>query len=280
MSNASPQSDVTLIDSEESLLPLLDSIGNLPVEPPSLYIDLEGIALGRHGSISIISIHISPTKKTYLVDIHSLKEAAFSITTTTRTSLKTILESPTIPKVIFDIRNDSDALFSLFKISVDGIRDLQVMELATRRGSRQYVSSLAKCIEYGSPISSTDKFRWRVSKERGVRLFAPEKGGRYEVFNERPLNPEIMQYCHLDVALLPGLYNIYSAKLRPSSQALWRAHIPEQTKLRIKESQSPSYDPRSKSKALGWDDEEVDRWIDAWNDDIMMEHMSGISLPN
>lgn len=280
MSNASAQIDVTLIDSEESLLPLLDSIGNLPVEPPSLYIDLEGIALSRHGSISIISIHISPTKKTYLVDIHSLKEAAFSTTTTSGTSLKTILESPTIPKVIFDIRNDSDALFSLFKVSVDGIKDLQLMELATRNGSRRLVSGLAKCIEYGSPISSTDKTRWRLSKERGVRLFAPEKGGRYEVFNERPLKPEIIQYCHLDVSLLPGLYDVYSAKLRPASQAFWRAHIPEETKLRIKDSQSPSYVPRSKSKALGWDDEEVERWIDSWNDDIMTEHMSGMSVLN
>ena len=56
MSNSSAQSNITFVDSEESLLLLLDSIDNLAVEPPSLYMDLEGIALGRHGSISIISL--------------------------------------------------------------------------------------------------------------------------------------------------------------------------------------------------------------------------------
>lgn len=105
-------------------MPLLDSIANLATEPPSLYIDLEGIALGRCCSISIFSLYIAPTKETYLIDIYTLKEAAFSTTNNSGTSLKTVLESPTIPKVVFDMRNDSDALFSLFGVSVDGIKDL------------------------------------------------------------------------------------------------------------------------------------------------------------
>jgi exonuclease 3'-5' domain-containing protein 1 len=75
---------------------------------------LEGIALGYHGAISILPLYIALTKKTYLIDIHSLKEAAFSTTTNSGTSLKTVLESSTIYKVVFDICNDSDALLSLF----------------------------------------------------------------------------------------------------------------------------------------------------------------------
>jgi exonuclease 3'-5' domain-containing protein 1 len=153
---------------------------------------LEGIGLGCHGFISILSLYIAPTKKTYLIDIHSLGEAAFSTTTNSGTSLKTVLESSTIPKVVFDICNDSDALFSLFQISVDGIKDLQLMELAFRTGSRKFVSGLAKCIEKESPISTAAKTEWRLTKERGRRLFAPEKGGCYDIFNERPLKPEII----------------------------------------------------------------------------------------
>jgi exonuclease 3'-5' domain-containing protein 1 len=206
MSTTSAQSDLIFIDLEADLLPLLDSITNLAFNPPSLYIDLEGVDLGRHGSISILSLHIAPTQKTYLIDIHSLGSAAFSTTNSSGASLKTILESSTIPKVVFDVRNDSDALFSLFQISVDGIKDLQLMELAYRTGSRKFVSDLAKCIEKESSISAVAKTEWCLTKERGRRLFAPEKGGRYEVFNERPLNPEITQYCKQDVVLLPGLY--------------------------------------------------------------------------
>jgi hypothetical protein len=48
---------------------------------------LEGIALGRHGSISILSLYIAPTKKTYLIDIFNLEEAAFSTTTNSGVSL-------------------------------------------------------------------------------------------------------------------------------------------------------------------------------------------------
>ncbi|KFY70464.1 hypothetical protein V498_10343 [Pseudogymnoascus sp. VKM F-4517 (FW-2822)] len=275
MSNASAQSNITFVDSVEGLLLLLDSIVNLATEPPSLYIDLEGIALGRRGSISILSLHIAPTKETYLIDIYSLKEAAFSTTNSKGTSLKTVLESPTIPKVIFDIRNDSDALFGLFGVSVDGIKDLQLMELATRMGSRGFLSSLVNCIARESPISAAAKAEWSLTKERGSRLFDPAKGGHYEVFNERPLKSEVVQYCHGDVALLPGLYGVYNAKLRQTGEAFWRVHVRHETKERIKLSQGPSYDARSKGKAVGWDDEHIREQMDDWNDDIMMEHFAG-----
>ena len=51
-------------------------------------------------------------------------------------SLKVVLQSPSIPKVVFDIRNDSDARFSHYQIRVDGIKDLQLMELAPRKDSK------------------------------------------------------------------------------------------------------------------------------------------------
>jgi exonuclease 3'-5' domain-containing protein 1 len=278
MSTVSAQSNVIFIDTEASLLPLLDSIASLEVDPPSLYIDLEGIALGRHGSISIISLHIAPTKKTYLIDIHSLGMTAFTTATTSGISLKSVLESPSIPKVIFDIRNDSDALFSLFQISVDGIKDLQLMELASRKGSREFLSGLAKCIENESPISAAAKTEWRLTKERGRRLFAPEKNGRYEVFKERPLNPDIVEYCQQDVALLPGLHGVYNAKLRQPGQVFWLARVRYETNNRIKLSQSPGYDGQSRSKALGWDDQTIEGWIESWNDEILMEHLAGTHI--
>ena len=256
-------------------MPLLDSIANLPVNPPSLYIDLKGIDLGRHGSIAILSLHIAPTQKTYLIDIHSLGRAAFSTTNNSGTSLKTILESSTIPKVVFDIRGDSDALFGLFQISVAGIKDLQLMELAYRTGSREFVSSLAKCIEKESPISAAAKTEWRFTKERGHRLFAPEKGGRYEIFNERPLKPEIIEYCKQDVVLFPGLYDVYNIKLRQPGEAYWRVHVRETTKDRIKLSQSSGYDDKSKHNALGWNDQTIEDDIESWNDMIMMEASAG-----
>lgn len=247
MINYNGSNQCQIIDLEASLLPLLDSIANLAVDPPSLYIDLKGTALGRHGSISILSLYIAPTKKTYLIDIRSLGKAVLSTTTKSGTSLKTILEPSTIPKVVFDIRNISDALFSLFQISVGGIKDLQLMELASRTGSRKFLSSLADCIEKDSPISAAAKAEWCLIKERG----------------------------HKDVALLPSLYSVVNTKLRSPGLAFWRVTVREKTKDRIKLSQSPNYDGNSESNALGWSDETIDEERDSWNDDIIMEHLTG-----
>lgn len=47
-------------------------------------------------------------------------------------------------KVFFDIRHDSDALFGLFKINLDGIHDLQLMELATRDLQKRHLHGSAK----------------------------------------------------------------------------------------------------------------------------------------
>ncbi len=173
MSAPTNPTTVTIVDSVPVLLSLLDNLTNLPSHPPSLYIKLEGIYLGRDGSISILSLYLATTKMTYLVDIHVLCGLAFSTTNKNGDSLKVILEKPTIPKVFFDIRNDSDALFSNYQISVDGIRDLQLMELATRNFSKQFVAGLAKCIRNCTSIRSAMKAEWQHSRDSGAQLFAP-----------------------------------------------------------------------------------------------------------
>ena len=237
--------DIIVVDSATTLASFLENLISLPVKPPSLYLDLEGVKLGRHGSISIISLYILPLKKIYLIDIHSLGNTAFSTTNRSAASLKTILESQTIPKVIFDIRSDSDALFSHFQISVNGIQDLQLMELATRKGSKDIVVGLAKCIENDSLISAVEKEEWQRTKEGTRHLFDPKKGGRFEIFNDRPIKPEIIQYCARDISLLPGLYNVYNAKLCLPGEAHWQTRVLKATKDRIKLSQSPKYDEQT-----------------------------------
>tara|TARA_R110002060_G_scaffold23697_4_gene32194 strand:- start:879 stop:1880 length:1002 start_codon:yes stop_codon:yes gene_type:complete len=270
----------TIIDSKADLLPLLDSIVNVATDPPSLYFSLEGFDLGRHGSVSILSLHIAPTKGTYLIDVHALGGGAFSTTNSSGVSLKTILESTTIPKVVFDIRNASHALFRLFQVSVESIKDLQLMELATRTGSRELVSSLAMCIERHSPISAAAKTEWHLTKERYNKLVDPERGGRPQALNERPPKPEIIQYCRQNVMLLPALYNVYNTKLRQPGEAFWRITVRDTTKDRIKLSQSPGYDGYSKRSAHGWNDHTIETEMESWNEYLMMEDRAGTHVLN
>ena len=136
---------------------------------------------------------------------------AFSTTNSTGISLKTVLESRSIPKVFFDIRNDSASIHSHHHISVNGIVDVQLLELATRTHSQEYLPGLATCIERDSTVSYATKLDWRRIKDHGSRLYDPMKVGRYEIFNERPIKSELILYCANDVELLPGLFEIYRA---------------------------------------------------------------------
>ena len=55
MSNVLAQTVITGVDSVNALLSLLDNITDLPIDPPSLYLDVEGVELRRHSSIFIVS---------------------------------------------------------------------------------------------------------------------------------------------------------------------------------------------------------------------------------
>lgn len=70
-------------------------------------------------------------------------------------------------------------------------------------------------------MSSEVKLEWRRTKESSGRRFKPEEGGKYEVFNNHLLRPDISRCCVWDVALLLDLRDIYSA----------RPHLLEQGKL-------------------------------------------------
>lgn len=239
-----------LVDSTLSLQELLSSIENLPTSPPCLYVDLEGVRLSRHGTISLLTIFVEPLNKVYLVDIHTMKSAAFTTAlSSTGTTLKSILELPTITKVFFDVRNDSDALYAHFGIHLQGIQDVQLMENASRPAyrPRNFVCGLDRCITMDAPIVAAVKVDWKAVKDKGVSLFHPSQGGTYEVFNQRPLSLDIVRYCVNDVILLPMLRGMYWAKLN----AIWREKVVRETENRVKESQSTGYEPQSESKKLG-----------------------------
>lgn len=104
------------IDTVGGLGELLDALAHLPACSPSLFIDLEGVNLSRHGTISILQIYASSVKKTFLIDVYTSRDEAFSHPASDGSNLRSILESPSIIKVLFDVRNDWDALFSHYGI--------------------------------------------------------------------------------------------------------------------------------------------------------------------
>ncbi|VUC32289.1 unnamed protein product [Clonostachys rosea] len=245
----SPGSKYTFVDTREALSNVIDDLVDLPNSPPSLYVDLEGNNLCRHGTISILQVHVRTTGHTYLIDVLTLAPLTFSTPgiAHAETTLKSILESDKIIKVFFDVRNDSDALYSHYSIGLSGIHDLQLMALATRNpGQRRYITGLAKCIEKDAPLSREERSRLTDIKEKGSALFRPEKGGSYAVFDARPLSKEIADYCVQDTAILPRLWLHYDAQLSKT----WGERVLDMSKKRVRESQSPTYNGKGKHMAL------------------------------
>ncbi|KAH8593887.1 ribonuclease H-like domain-containing protein [Bisporella sp. PMI_857] len=237
-----------LIDTCVGVGDLIDALGDVNTTVPLLYFDLEGINLGRHGSVSIMQLLVYPANQIYLIDVHTLGEDAFRTPGKTGTTLKDILESESIPKVFFDVRNDSDALFHHFSIKLAGIQDLQLMELATRRVQlyRKYLFGLSKCVERELSLSMAESREWKDVKERGLNLFAPERGGSYEVFNIRPLPDAVVQYCIQDVQFMPKLWLRYHSKMADS----WRVKVQEASRERVALSQTKSYNGNGQHMAL------------------------------
>lgn len=233
------------IDSLASLASFLDDLPDCKGQPPSLYIDLEGNNVSRHGTLSIITILVRPQNKIYLIDVTSLGRDTFTTKSTNKNlALKDVLESDSIIKVFFDIRNDSDALFGLHNIYVQNIEDLQLFEFASRTFSKRCVHGLKKCIETDLNLPYSEKQEWLRAKEKVQGRF---RSGNFAAFDERPMSGEMIQYCAQDVVYMPRLREMYLNRLCDT----WYLKIMVETRARIRLSQCPDFNGKGRHMALG-----------------------------
>ncbi|KAI9813026.1 MAG: hypothetical protein M1832_006417 [Thelocarpon impressellum] len=237
-----------MADTPPAISALIDTLADLPRSPPALYLDLEGVNLCRHGTVSLLEILVAPANHVYLVDVHALGERCFTTPGPDgTTTLKSVLEAADVPKVFFDVRNDSDALFAHFGVALKGVVDVQLLELAARKSNKRCVHGLAKCIERDGTMAQGDKEAFKAIKDCGKELFDPQRGGSYEVFNARPLPETVRAYCVQDVAFLPQLRALYEARLSPA----WGAKVREATLARVAASHAAGYVPKGRHMALG-----------------------------
>lgn len=124
---------------------------------------------------------------------------------------------------------------------------MQLMELATRTKNRQRVQGLERSIEKDAQLSAAEIKSWKEVKTAGKKLFAPERGGSYALFDERPLNADLLKYSVQDALYMPALRKTYNNKLAED----WKAKVAEETVARIAESQSAAYNPKSNDKTEG-----------------------------
>ncbi|KAK4222895.1 ribonuclease H-like domain-containing protein, partial [Podospora fimiseda] len=224
--------------------------------PPStaLYIDLEGHKLSRNGTISLITILLHPEKIIKIIDILALGASevfltgasAFTITpqNNPKKSLKSILEDKNIPKCLWDVRNDADALWALYKVNLAGITDIQLLENASRPRGNTYLFGLDKAMQIDlCPTLGYLKYTsWKNTKTWITRKLSDT-----DVFSVRPLDARTIEYCANDVTYLPALREVYMARIKPE----WLEKAKDQSMRRVQEAQFAGYQPHSPEKRKG-----------------------------
>ncbi|RSL37982.1 hypothetical protein CEP53_015296 [Fusarium sp. AF-6] len=258
------KTSTVFVKSIPQLQNFLQDLFQLPTRPPSIYLDASGI-----GKDELVDLHllIPCTNTLYLVSIKRLGGAAFSAVDSGDISLRVILESRHIPKVGFDIRDVSQLLFRQFNVSLAGVYDLQLMELASRKDgqSKKFLSGFAKCIDHDVPSSNSTKIRW----------LSPEDSTDMHLYNTLG---HVANSSMKRVELFPILWSVYKRKLGKAKNAVWLHLAREESEQRAHDSKnSPASHPerRKMGPDVFWDHEQRQAAIDAWNDGLALEARLG-----
>ncbi len=209
---------IQLLDTEEGVARVTERL--LSAGTP-IAVDFEGRDLCRSGKLDLMQV--SDGTRTWLIDVTTLGEKAFSA------GARALLESGDVLKVGYDGRADADALYHLHKTTLTNFYDVQIASCRRQDandGRRdRFVHGLGKSIGVflrGDPVRT---IKMDSIKDAGRKLFAPEWGGSYDVWAQRPLHPVLIEYAANDVSLLlemrrawerysPTALNVQSSRAR------------------------------------------------------------------
>ncbi|KAK7930908.1 hypothetical protein LTR80_011805 [Exophiala xenobiotica] len=177
-----------------------------------------------------------PSPIVYLVDVYRLGAKAFDLATADGTTLQTVPESPNIFKVSFDTTFATTRMpFTPTLASTSPASRSPGHRVCHQESERQVRQGT--CHIPG----------WSLTKANGRRPFAPEAGGNYEVFLERPMAGEILKYYDQDVMLMPRLLTVYGGKLQAGVAAQLQGIVDE----RIRPSKTDTFDGQGRHMAAG-----------------------------
>lgn len=219
-----------LVDSAEKASELVDTL--VAQSDAKLYLDFEGINLCRDGRVCLGQLTFPQAPFIYLLDFVKLPEVLEVVGSgSSSTSLRSILEGNQFTKFIFDPRSDSDALYhTCGKVHLANVVCLQLCDVKRDREAgcqRRLVNGLKRVL--ADTVPSCQRAEVAEMKEHGLRLFAPELGGSYAVFEERPLSKAIIDYCRVDVAF----FSLLEARLYERLSAAGKAWVRQRSAERV-----------------------------------------------
>lgn len=195
-----------MADTEETLQEFISIVDGAKDYEVEIFLDAEGgDGHGRNSNMNFVEVNFASTDQSCLLDVKKLGSKIFdmpSLTSKGRTFGQILADEKT-PIVWFDVRADSDSIFGHFKVHVEAVIDLQLMEAATRTSSRQRLQTLDRCIE-NFPESTLPYPGFRAWNNIGcaskVACSGPDKYGAFDI---RPIPKELEEYSVNDVSLMP-----------------------------------------------------------------------------
>ncbi|KAK2776306.1 hypothetical protein FQN52_003497 [Onygenales sp. PD_12] len=238
-----PPVPTTIISSTTDLQSLLSKIPALPTSPPSLYVSIvgNGSYYGQPGErFGFLCLYIPPHNKIYLIDIQQLGEGVFTITAptntaptpddesgnTTSTSLKAILESPTIPKVFGSITSECRALDWRFGVSVAGVHATFILQWAASRYTCFNIG-LSECVARHAPAPVANEYLYLHLREEAA--YRAIKGSGDVPIKQRPLHEDIFLGLVNTLIPLPVLFRVYTDMLSAPDMKEYRDTVQSKT---------------------------------------------------
>jgi len=188
----------------------------------ALILDCEGVNLGeRGGSLSLINLKTThpSLSRTYLIDVVRLSSAALQ-------PIFDLLRSSSVLKVVFDGRMDFSALYHDYGVELQGVLDLQLVDVASRRvrgGGEDQDKQLHRLGGYlhRGEINGNKSLYVDVHKLSGLAECVREHGatGSEELSKGkvnhtswllRPLPEAYVAYASADASLIHCLFNKFT----------------------------------------------------------------------
>ena len=169
-------------------------------------VDCEGYDLCRNGTLDILNIGTA-NKKVFLFDITKMGVSAFDA------GLRDLLESGSdvMTKLMYDCRNDSDALMHLYNVKLAGVLDLQLAESDSRRKNRKnyrYLKGMRKTMQIYAPDRESEMIKY----SGGEKIRNAQKTGT-PIWDKRPLASDLLDYCAVDTTKMFSLLEVFQKKM-------------------------------------------------------------------
>ncbi|KAF2497649.1 hypothetical protein BU16DRAFT_446717, partial [Lophium mytilinum] len=201
----------TTIRSRRAVSLLVDDLTHTRNRKPELFLDVQGTDFCIY-DVGVITIFLPARDHVYTIFVDG--PATFSYPGKDGTTIKGLLEDPTLCKGFFDVRKAANALYRHFGITLQGVMDIQLMQCSLQKwknNSLRTLLSLGDCVERQLPIVGPDvKQMWRETAIKASHELIRDKGGMEMAwFTARPLPVEMRKYTMQQVQILAMLCEDY-----------------------------------------------------------------------